>query len=309
MEPARHIFGPVPSRRLGLSLGVDLVPYKTCTFNCIYCQLGQTTRRQMWMRAYVTAERIAAELEAYFASDRPRPDYVTLSGSGEPTLNAALGDIITAIKSRTNVPIALLTNGSLFWDAGVREACALTDVVLPTLAACNEAQFQQVHRPADGLTLARHLAGLAAFTREHATPMWLELFLIEGVNASESDLPAFANLIERIGPARVQLNTAVRPTTEEDVIAVSPSKLAAWAAALGPTAEVIADFAHAPSGTYAVEASSVLSMCQRRPCTLDDVASGLSLHPAQASKLLTELLSAGRVRSSWRDRREYFVGA
>jgi wyosine [tRNA(Phe)-imidazoG37] synthetase (radical SAM superfamily) len=191
----------------------------------------------------------------------------------------------------------------------VREACALADVVLPTLAACSETQFQQVHRPADGLTLARHVAGLEAFTREHATPMWLELFLIEGMNAGDADLPAFVELIERIGPARVQLNTAVRPTAEEDVIAVSPVKLAAWAAALGPTAEVIADFARAKGGEFAVEASSVLSMCQRRPCTLEDVASGLSLHPAEASKLLTDLLSAGRVRSKWRDKREYFVGA
>lgn len=267
-EASHHIFGPVASRRLGLSLGIDLVPYKTCSFDCIYCQLGETTRQQLWRRSYVTAERIAAELDEFFASDRPRPDYVTLSGSGEPTLNAGLEDVIKAIRQRTDVPVAVLTNGSLFWDALVRKACGLADVVLPTLAACNEAQFEHVHRPADGLTLERHVAGLEAFSQEQSTPMWLELFLIEGVNAGDDDLAAFAELISRIAPARVQLNTAVRPTTEEDVIAVAPAKLDAWAAALGPTAEVIAEFSHAGRGDFAVEASAVLSMCRRRPARL-----------------------------------------
>ncbi len=136
-----HLFGPVPSRRLGLSLGVDLVPPKTCTFDCLYCEVGRTTHLTLTRRPYRVAE-IIRELEAYLA-DPPGPlDYITLAGSGEPTLNAGIGEIIAAVKSLTATPVALLTNGSLFYLPEVRAQVAAADVILPTLDAGRGGDFQ-----------------------------------------------------------------------------------------------------------------------------------------------------------------------
>jgi wyosine [tRNA(Phe)-imidazoG37] synthetase (radical SAM superfamily) len=307
MEANRqHIYGPVPSRRLGRSLGVDLVPFKTCSFNCIYCQLGQTTCLTLARAEYVPVKEVLDELAEVLASGPP-VDYVTLAGSGEPTLHSKLGEIVGAIRGLTDRPIAVLTNGSLLFEKDVREACALADVVMPTLAAHDEAGYQRIHRPCPGLTLARHLSGLLAFRNEHKTPMWLELFILEGVNASEADREAFAKLIDQIGPDRVQINTAARPTSEPHALMVSPEKLRDWARALGPKAEVIAEISLSGARGPAARESDVLALCRRRPCTLDQIAAALSLHRREVLKHVRSLRSARLIRSTQKEGEEYFV--
>ncbi|MGD8451972.1 MAG: radical SAM protein [Phycisphaerae bacterium] len=302
----QYVYGPVPSRRLGRSLGIDLVPPKTCTFDCVYCQLGRTTCRTLHRDVYHPVEPMLVELGEALAANAA-PDYITLAGSGEPTLHSQLADIVAGVRKRTTVPVVVLTNGSLLWDEDVRRACAQADAVLPTLAAHDEATFQRVHRPAAGLSLARHIDGLLAFTRESNTPLWLELFLLAGINDSPDDLEAFAGLIERIRPERVHLNTAVRPTSDRDIRPVSAETLAAWAERLGPAAEVIVELARETGPDADAAEADVLALCRRRPCTIEHIATGLGVHPNVVIKHVGHLREQGRLRSEWRDGREFFV--
>ena len=178
----RHVYGPVPSKRLGRSLGVDLAPFKRCTYDCIYCQLGRTTDKTVEPKAYATSEAICSELERKL-SFGPPPDYISLAGSGEPTLNAGIGELIAKIKGMTNIPVAVLTNGSLLWRDEVRAALMAADLVLPSLDAGDEAMFQYVNRPHRDISFERMIAGLSDFVRVYPGPVWLEVFLLAGVTA------------------------------------------------------------------------------------------------------------------------------
>lgn len=304
-EP-RYLFGPVASRRLGRSLGVDLTPFKTCSFDCVYCEVGRTTHRTSRRQVYTPVRDVLAELEATLATIPP-PDYVTLAGSGEPTLHAQLDELIRGIRRVTTVPIAVLTNGSLLSDPPVRQACGRADLVLPTLAAHDEPGFQRIHRPAPGLTLEQHLAGLVTFRQEQPAAMWLELFILEGFNAGDDDLRAFKPLIERIDPHRIQINTAVRPPAEPDARPVSAEKLAAWAAALGPRAEVIADVHRVCQAGGASGDAEILAICQRRPCTLTQIAAGLGLSVEDTAARIARLRAAGKLRVELLEGQEFLV--
>ena len=301
----KYVFGPVPSRRLGRSLGVDLIPLKTCSFNCIYCQLGRGRFTTLVRDEYVPAEAVLQELEAALAAGPP-PDYVTLSGSGEPTLHARLAEIIIFIKRLTTVPVAVLTNGSTLSDPEVREACGHADVILPTLAAHNEELFQRIHRPAPGMTLAKHIDGLIAFRAEQQTPMWIELFLLEGVNAAGDDLRAFTTLLQRIRPHAVQLNTAVRPTAERYAMVVSQGKLDRWAEALGEHAQVIAAAPETRGCQSSAGISDAVELCRRHPSTEYDIAIALGWTPQRTTQALTELVKAGQLRAEDRDGRTFY---
>jgi len=169
-DKVKHVFGPVPSRRLGRSLGVDLVPYKTCTFDCIYCQLGCTTDKTIDRREWVPLGDLLEDVKAALVRE---PDYVTLSGSGEPTLYARLGELIAGIRSMTSVPVAVLTNGSLFWKPEVRKELLQADLVVPSLDAGTERSYLQVNRPHSEVTFERLIEGLEAFGREYAGQLWL----------------------------------------------------------------------------------------------------------------------------------------
>ena len=199
-----HLFGPVPSRRLGLSLGVDLVPPKTCTFDCLYCEVGRTTHLTLTRRPHRVAE-IIRELEDYLASPPGALDYITMAGSGEPTLNAGIGEIIAAVKSLTATPVALLTNGSLFYLPEVRAQVAAADVILPSLDAGREETFRQINRPHAGLTLDLVITGLKALRQEFAGQVWLEVVLLQGMNDNPEELAALKSLIGELSPDRVQL--------------------------------------------------------------------------------------------------------
>ena len=304
-----YIFGPVPSRRLGLSLGVDLVPRKLCTLDCVYCQVGRTTDKRTERADFVPVADVLAEL-AETLPRVPRPDYITLSGSGEPTLNARLGEVIDGVRRLTDVPVAILTNGTLLGDPAVRRDCAKADLVVPSLDAGDEETFQRVNRPAAGLTLEGLVEGLAALRREFAGQMWLEVFFVAGVNDGDEQVAKIARLIDRIGPDRVQLNTATRPTAEAGVGAVSPERLAEIARQLGPRAEVVAGFAaQRTTRESEIREDQVLAMIRRRPVTADDIAAGLGAHPNEVAKAVGHLLESGAVVRTERGRQTYFEAA
>lgn len=301
-----YTYGPVPSRRLGLSLGVDVVPRKICTLDCIYCQLGRTTDKSTVRRDFVDLDALLSEVREKLKSG-VRVDYITIGGSGEPTLNVQLGNIIDGIRAITDVPIAVLTNGTLFYREDVRAECAKADVVLPSLDAGDAATFAVINRPIRDITIEKLVSGLEQFRREFDGEIWLEVFLVAGINTDQGQIEKIKALIERIRPDKVHLNTAVRPPAEPNVEAVPRATLEAIAQQIGGNCEVIGA---PPSGVIERHdkraEANVVSVLKRRPCSLDDVCAGLGMNRNEAVKCLAHLQDLGVVTSEQRGDTTYF---
>jgi wyosine [tRNA(Phe)-imidazoG37] synthetase (radical SAM superfamily) len=280
-----------------MSLGVDLVPMKTCSFNCIYCQLGQTACTTVERGRFSDPEQLVAEVSEVLAS-RSDIDYITLSGSGEPTLEIGIGEIIHQLKSVSDRPIAILTNGSMFTNAEVREAVLEADLIAPSLDAATEAVFRKVNLPHESITLDSLVAGLEALRHEYKGAIWLEVMLLKGVNDDETHLRKLARLVELIQPDRVQLNTAVRPPADAGVTPLNLQEMEAARRILGPEAEIIADVVPElrDAGSTTKQEVAVLSLARRRPVTAEEVSAATGIRLAEAQKLLAELERAGRIR-------------
>ncbi|MDY0270020.1 radical SAM protein [Trichloromonas sp.] len=294
-----HVYGPVPSRRLGRSLGVDLVPFKVCSYDCIYCQLGRTTEKTLERREYVPITEIMADLEGLLAQG-VRPDYISLAGSGEPTLNSGIGELIRKIKAVTPIPVAVLTNGSLLWRDDVQEELLAADLVLPSLDAGDAALFELVNRPHAGISFARMVEGLETFTRRFPGEVWLEVLLLGGVTGIFHEVEKINALIERIQPNRVQLNTVARPPVEDFAYALSLKQMRALQQAFTVPVELIGGIDQgnaAPDGASAAGAERILALLERRPCTCDDLARGLGIHVLAAMKELDPLLATGQIQT------------
>jgi len=301
-----YFYGPVPSRRLGRSYGVDIVPFKVCSLDCIYCQLGKTTEMTIKRRDYGPIEPILAELRETLAGGL-EADFITISGSGEPTLNSRLGELINGIKKTTNIPVAVLTNGTLLYKEDVRADCAKADVVMPSLDAGDEQTFQKVNRPHKDISIENLISGLCAFRDEFAGRIWLEVFFVEGLNTDAEQIAKIRDAIELIRPDKVQLNTAVRPTAKPHLKRLDTEKLLAIAARLGPKCEVIVDFsATYRSKFFENKADDVLSTLKRRPCTLNDICSGLGIVRNEALKYVTHLQHKGVIHSEQKDGKTFF---
>ncbi|MFZ5451966.1 MAG: radical SAM protein [Thermodesulfobacteriota bacterium] len=294
----RYIYGPVPSPRLGLSLGVDLAPFKTCTYDCIYCQLGRTTHKTITRQEYVPLADILPELEQKLA-DGPVPDYVTLAGSGEPTLNARLGELLGEIKKLTSIPVAVLTNGSLLWRPEVQDELLAADLVLPSLDAGDDFLFRYVNRPHREIGFDQMVQGLAEFTARFPRPVWLEVFLLAGVTNILSEVEKIAALARQIRPEKVQLNTVSRPGAEEFACPVSRQQIQEFAKLFDRQVEVIPageyDKSPAPIMNEATEAD-ILALLSRRPCTVQGVAAGLGLAAGEAARRIEALAAQGVVK-------------
>ena len=294
MTRTGYVFGPVPSRRLGRSLGVDLVPFKTCTCDCIYCQLGRTTNRTVERREYAPTRDILDEV-ARKLGEGVRPDYVTLSGSGEPTLHSRLGEILRGIKDMTGVPVAVLTNGSLLWRENVVGELAAADLVIPSLDAGDERLFRHVNRPHEAISFERMLEGLTALREGFGGRIWLEVMLLAGVTGIEAEVRKIAALARQVRADRIQLTTAVRPTAEDFAFPLVPAEMERLARLMGPDVEVIADFTEAhDDARYKGQREDILRLLQRRPCTLKEISVALGLHVNEATKHVAELEREGR---------------
>ena len=302
----KYFYGPVPSRRLGRSYGVDIVPFKVCTLDCVYCQLGKTTDRTIERKDYGPIEPILAELRETLAEGL-EADFITIAGSGEPTLNLRLGELIDGIKKITDIPVAILTNGTLLYKKDVRADCAKADVVMPSLDAGDEQTFQKVNRPHNDISIENLISGLCAFREEFAGRIWLEVFFVEGLNTDAGQIVKIRDAIELIRPDKIQLNTAVRPTAEADIKRLDAEKLQAIAARLGPKCEVVADFSLSHHGRdLENKAEDVLSILKRRPCSLNDICSGLGIGRNEALKYVTGLQHKGIIHSEKKDGRIFF---
>jgi wyosine [tRNA(Phe)-imidazoG37] synthetase (radical SAM superfamily) len=304
----KYIYGPVPSRRLGRSLGIDLVPFKTCTYDCVYCQLGRTTHKIFERKEYVAIEDVMMELEQKLASGET-PSYISIAGSGEPTLNSGIGDLILKIKKMTDVPVAVLTNSSLLWMDDVQEDLMPANLVLPSLDASDEQIFQHVNRPHDGLSFERMVDGLATFTHRFRGSIWLEVFLLEGITGIPREVKKIAAIIKRFALTRVQLNTVVRPPAEVFAPPVSRAQMLALKDFLPGKVDVIGQCKHGnwrESFLANSRSDDILSLLGRRPCTYIDIANGLGLHPSEAIKDLDALIASGRVKTTFMGQRNFY---
>jgi len=327
-EQIKYLYGPVTSRRLGLSLGVDIVPFKVCTLDCVYCQLGGTTEKTLERREYVSAEVILTEIRDMVRKGL-KADFITIGGSGEPTLNSQLGQIIDGIRKITDIPVAVLTTGTLLYRQDVRADCAKADVVLPSLDAGDKRAFEDVNCPHKEIMIETLISGLCDFRNQFTGKIWLEVFLIEGLNTDAAQIIEIKKAIERIQPDKVQINTAVRPTTQPAIKKVDAQKLEAIAEELGEKCEVVADFSPArcskrmsgrtqdvvdpmvasgvsPVGNMSQDGDpekmeSLLSMLKRRPCSLDEINSALGIGRIEALKYITHYQQQSIVDSFEKD--------
>jgi wyosine [tRNA(Phe)-imidazoG37] synthetase (radical SAM superfamily) len=299
-----YIFGPVPSRRLGRSLGIDLVPFKTCTYDCIYCQLGRTTNKTMQRKEWVPIDIVIDQLKAKLNS---KPDYITLSGSGEPTLYSRLEELIFRIKSIADIPVAVLTNGSLLWLPEVRSALKSTDLAIPSLDAGSKQIFQYVNRPHRDITFNKMLEGLVKFREEYTAKFWLEIFLLAGVTTTEMEINRLKTCINSICPDKVQINTVTRPPAENFAERVPEKQLEVISKELYKNSEVIADYSGIHKQQYfSAKREDVLSLLKRRPCSIEDIASGLGLHRNEVVKYIEELSSEGKIEAKPKNQRLYY---
>ena len=296
----KHIYGPVPSRRLGRSLGVDLVPMKVCTYDCIYCQLGRTATLTAERAEYIPAGEVIADIAEWLQRDG-QADYITLSGSGEPTLHSGIATIVSAIQAMTTIPCAILTNGSLLWVDEVAEACADADLVLPSLDAADSETFKRINRPHPSITFDLMLSGLRNLADRAVSPLWLEVMVVKGENDSPEHVAKMRGLLQRLAPSRVQLNTVVRPPAEVGVEPVSLDRLREIAAEL-PGAEVVAQYhTEAVRHSRSDLGSAILGLLARRPCTSRDIAEGLGVHENEVLNQLDSLLMLGLVSTVQQD--------
>jgi wyosine [tRNA(Phe)-imidazoG37] synthetase (radical SAM superfamily) len=294
-----HIFGPVPSRRLGISLGVDLVTHKICSLDCVYCECGKTTNLTFQRRAYVSFEAVKAELDHYWEHNED-PDYITLSGSGEPTLNLELGRVISYIKDqKPGVKVAVLTNASLLKDPDVRQELSLADLVVPSLDAVSTAAFARINRPVKGVSVEDIIQGIQAFAREFTGKIWLEIFILPGINDTPQELKALKAVILSIDPEMVQLNTLDRPGTVSHIRPATPAQLDRVKEILGlDIIQIIARTTDKKNkGQHRDMASAILETIHRRPCTREDLAAILSVNPDQMDTLLATLEAEGRIEA------------
>lgn len=238
----KYIYGPVKSRRLGLSLGVSLTPYKLCTFDCVYCQLGRSTEKSIARKEYVSIQEILDELKAWLANNPGEAkglNYVTLSGSGEPTLNIKAGELISQIKSITPVPLAVLTNSSLLSDPGLRRELLPADLIVPSLDAATAEVFARIDRPSEGISIEKIISALVSLRQEFRGKIWLEAMLVRGINDDLRQIKKMKEATDAINPDKITLNSPVRSTAEPGIFAVDKSKLKKIRDIFGDKCEII----------------------------------------------------------------------
>ncbi len=296
----KHLFGPVPSRRLGMSLGIDLIPKKVCSLNCVYCEVGKTTKLTTDRMEYVKYDQVITELEQ-FMSKKPKIDYITFSGSGEPTLNSRMGDVLRFVKKNyPEVKTAVLTNGTLFFEKKLRAELLQADVILPSLDAASQEVFEKIDRPNAKIKIDNYIQGLIDLREEYKGKIWLEIFLLKNYNDSEKELDLLKKAIIKINPDSIQLNTLDRPGTVMDLIPLSRNELQKiidyWKL---PKVEIIAS---APERTNIDSYSgdietAILETIARRPCTLDDLHRFLGIHINEINKYLGPLEVDNKIKS------------
>ena len=305
----KHLFGPVPSRRLGMSLGVDLIPHKICSLNCVYCECGSTTSHTLDRKEYVPVEEIYGELTDFF-ENQPDPEYITFSGAGEPTLHSHMGEVIDYIKRlKPGLPVAVLTNGTLFQFPEVRKELMQADLVLPSLDAATQSAFQKINRPVHNFRVDQYIMGLMDFCREFGGEIWMEVLILPGYNDDNENLSAIKEVLQKLNPHRIQLNTLDRPGTVKGLRAATNAELNGISKEWGlKQVEIIAppeDRQKKKSYRTDIE-SVILETISRRPCTLGDLEKILGMHINEINKYLGAMEETGKIETVEQDRGTFY---
>ena len=294
----KYVFGPLSSKRLGQSLGVDLLPSKSCTWNCLYCQLGKTRKFVTERQEFYAREEILFEIREALTVNKGL-DWITFVGSGETMLYQGIGWLITEVKKLTNIPVAVITNGSLLYLPEVRNELLQADAVLPSLNAGTEALHVKIDRPAEGLTFKQHVEGLVAFRNEYKGQLWIEVMLLGGINDSDEALRDLAAVLKKINPDMVHIVLPTRPSPDQEIHLPSEERIERAIAILSMVTTVVhpvkgcMDLRSAPDLLEAVTAIVSRHPVQQRELqkALVDRFSG---EENKASEVMQEMLATGR---------------
>ncbi len=299
-----YIFGPVPSRRLGISLGVDLTPTKTCSFDCLYCQLSKTRFHTSARSQFCDPDDVLCELKAVL-DEIARPDWITISGTGEPTLHTGLGFILAGIKKLDSAPSCVITNSSLMYLPEVRQELMLADRLLPTITTVNQRSFERIHRPTADLRLESILEGLQLFSRDYKGSIEVEVFVCPGINDSAEEIAGLREYLRSLPNLEsVYLNTAVRMPLDSEVGTADQGLLNSFRSALNLSVPVTTAFEHSfipprsSSWNRPALSSDILKLLLRHPCSEKQLEQVLSSTSDKIAALLKELAGQGKVRQT-----------
>jgi len=292
-----------------MSLGVDLVPRKVCSLDCVYCEVGKTTKLTLERKEYIPFDKVVSELSHYFKNN-PDPDYITFSGSGEPTLNSRIGDVLKYIKqNKPEIPVAVLTNGTLLFDPEVRAELKAADVVLPSLDAATNPIFDKINRPVPGLDIEKYIQGLTDFRKEFSGKIWLEIFILPGFNLAEMELKKLEQAIIKINPDSIQLNTLDRPGTVADLHSASRKELEEIVDLWNfENIEIISAASQRKTiQSYRSDAeTAIYETISRRPCTIEDLIEILGLHINEINKYLDVLEEEKKIETVRQERGVFY---
>ena len=295
----KTVFGPVPSRRLGQSLGIDPIPSKTCNWNCVYCQLGRSKPMVNLRAEYFPREAMLAEIkESLAAHPEGAIDWITFVGSGEPTLHSSLGWLIAEVKKLTKIPVAVITNGSLLYLPEVRQELLLADAIMPTLDAGDAETYRKINRPMGELTFERLVDGIIAFRKEYTGKLWPEIMLIKGINDTLPALGLLAATLQRIQPDEVHINLPTRPPAETWVQPPDDEGLLRATAILGDIAKIVTPIqGEFDLSGYDNIADAVVGIVTRHPMRENQLVANLARWcPDEINETLKKLESDGRIQ-------------
>ena len=303
-----NIFGPVPSRRLGYSLGVDLVPPKICTLDCIYCQVGKTTEKTVKRCQWIDCDLICRQLDQWDFENK-KIDYITFSGSGEPTLNSAIGKVIKKIKSLCSIPVAVLTNATLLHCESLREDIMGADLIVPSLDAVSPEIFKAVNQPHPDITVDMVISGMEAFIRDFKGLVWLEVMLVQGINDSPDELLKISNVVKHWNVDKIQINTIERPAPDSEVKAVIPETLKLAVDIFGNKAETIGGFVKSSKcKTVDDNQEAIIELLKRRPCSINQICQSLDMDSKVVLKYISTLLNQGTIENILHNKEQYYRG-
>jgi wyosine [tRNA(Phe)-imidazoG37] synthetase (radical SAM superfamily) len=302
----KYIFGPVPSRRLGLSLGVDVIPKKLCSLDCVYCEVGVTDKRGLARKEYLPANEILAEVKEVIA-EYPGLDHITISGSGEPTLNSKIGDIIRGIKQMTTVPVAVLTNGTLLDNPDVRRDLMDADIVSPSMDAVSADVFEKVDRPNPNLRIDTIIDGIKTFRKEYKGRMWIEILFVKGMNDHDEEVLKMKQVLDEIQPEKIHLNTVIRPPAYAIAQPVGEDRLKEIQKILGDRSEIVGVFKETHKTIeHNADGQAILALLKRRAMTIDQMTESLAMRKEEIIISLEQLDLAKFIKSYQFNGEEYY---
>jgi wyosine [tRNA(Phe)-imidazoG37] synthetase (radical SAM superfamily) len=298
MRTYRHLYGPVPSRRLGRSLGIDLVPHKICTYDCIYCQIGNTTGKTLVRKEYVPVREILEEVGCFLEEENSSIDHLSLAGSGEPTLHSKIRSIIEGLKKITLILVAVITNGFLLWEPEVREDLLQADIVLPSLDAVSQEVFVRINRPRAGYSIEKVIEGMVEFRKVYKGQIWLEILFCKGVNDGKEELMRMKKVTDRIQPDRIHLNTIIRPPSEKWAAPLNQKEMEEIQVFFGERASIISEFdRHPPSLLEKDIKEEIIKILRRRPLSLSDLSKGMGIPQNELDKYIKPLVQERKIQT------------